>query len=62
MSNYNPEFFKSIRLSEQLASTAKDHLDEIGRPDLKKQLDDALFDGGKGDTTVDFGNSPGWTV
>ncbi|NBV82624.1 hypothetical protein EBR57_00655 [bacterium] len=43
MSNYNPDFFSSQRVSEQLVSVAKDRLDELGYSHLKKELDDALF-------------------
>ncbi len=43
MSQYNPELFQKSRLSERLAELAKDRLDELGRPDLKKELDNALF-------------------
>ncbi len=63
MSNYNPEFFSSRRLSERLVESAKDHLDDIGRPDLKAQLDAALFDDKKDSgSSVNFGDSRGWTV
>ncbi len=62
MSNYNPEFFASNRMSERLVSAAKERLDEIGYPHLKKELDDALFGKDQTRPEVKFGDKKGWTV
>lgn len=42
---YNHEYFKQTRPSEHLLATAKAHLDALGHPNLKKELEEALFDG-----------------
>ncbi len=62
MSNYNPEFFASNRMSEQLVSAAKERLDEIGHPHLKQELDDALFGKNQPRPDVKFSDQKGWTV
>jgi hypothetical protein len=62
MSHYNSEFFGSKRISEQLVEAAKERLDEIGHPQLKKQLDDALFGNDEPRTAVNFGDSKGLLI
>lgn len=62
MSNYNPEFFNSNRISEELVSAAKSRLDELGYPHLKKELDDALFGKDQPRAEIKFGDTKGWTV
>lgn len=67
MSNYyNPELFSSSRLSEHIVAETKEHLDILGRPELKKELDKALFGSDAPKKSInlssEFHTDRGWTV
>jgi len=66
LSDYNPEFFGTPRLSEQLADAAKRQLDTLGRSDLKHQIDDALYGSKEPHQSVNLGRAipsdRGWMI